>query len=128
MPASPARALDDIGEAGSDEVIAGNLKSCFLVTQAVLPDTQPGLRPHHQSLFGGRAGRRGRRPAYAAIQSRNARADAGRRQPPRGEGITVNAIAPALIETEMVTSDPNATPEDSRRPARATWMRSLTSR
>jgi 3-oxoacyl-[acyl-carrier protein] reductase len=27
------------------------------------------------------------------------------------EGITVNAIAPALIETEMVTSNPNATPE-----------------
>jgi 3-oxoacyl-[acyl-carrier protein] reductase len=26
------------------------------------------------------------------------------------EGITVNAISPALIETEMVTSNPNATP------------------
>jgi len=26
------------------------------------------------------------------------------------EGITVNAIAPALIETEMVTSNMNATP------------------
>jgi 3-oxoacyl-[acyl-carrier protein] reductase len=27
------------------------------------------------------------------------------------EGITVNAIAPALIETEMVTSNPNARPD-----------------
>jgi 3-oxoacyl-[acyl-carrier protein] reductase len=27
------------------------------------------------------------------------------------EGVTVNAISPALIETEMVTSNPNATPE-----------------
>jgi 3-oxoacyl-[acyl-carrier protein] reductase len=27
------------------------------------------------------------------------------------EGITVNAIAPALVETEMVTSNPNATPD-----------------
>jgi len=26
------------------------------------------------------------------------------------DGITVNAIAPALIETDMVTSDPNANP------------------
>ena len=26
------------------------------------------------------------------------------------EGITANAIAPALIETEMVTSNPNAKP------------------
>ena len=26
------------------------------------------------------------------------------------EGITVNAIAPALIETDMVTSNPNANP------------------
>lgn len=27
------------------------------------------------------------------------------------EGITANAIAPALIETEMVTSNPNARPD-----------------
>ena len=27
------------------------------------------------------------------------------------EGITVNAIAPALIETDMVTSNPNARPD-----------------
>jgi 3-oxoacyl-[acyl-carrier protein] reductase len=27
------------------------------------------------------------------------------------EGITVNVIAPALIETEMVTSNPNARPD-----------------
>ena len=27
------------------------------------------------------------------------------------EGITVNAIAPALIETDMVTSNPNASPD-----------------
>ena len=26
------------------------------------------------------------------------------------DGITVNAIAPALVETEMVTSNPNASP------------------
>ena len=27
------------------------------------------------------------------------------------EGITVNAIAPALVETEMVTSNPHASPD-----------------
>jgi 3-oxoacyl-[acyl-carrier protein] reductase len=27
------------------------------------------------------------------------------------EGITVNAIAPALVATEMVTSNPNARPD-----------------
>ena len=27
------------------------------------------------------------------------------------EGITVNVIAPALVETEMVTANPNASPD-----------------
>lgn len=30
---------------------------------------------------------------------------------PAGEGITVNAVAPALIETEMIAGNPKARPE-----------------
>ena len=30
------------------------------------------------------------------------------------EGITVNAISPALIATDMVTANPNATPDRIR--------------
>ena len=36
------------------------------------------------------------------------------------DGITVNAIAPALIETDMVTSNPNASP--SAYPDGAFWL------
>jgi 3-oxoacyl-[acyl-carrier protein] reductase len=101
--------IEQITEADWDDVIDANLKSCFLVTQAVLP----GMRARRSGRIvnlssvaaqvGGVVG-----PHYAASKagihglthfyaSRLAK-----------EGITVNAIAPALIETEMVTSNPNA--------------------
>ncbi len=101
--------VEEIREQDWDDLIDVNLKSCFLVTQAVLP----GLRERRWGRIinlssvaaqtGGVVG-----PHYAASKagvlglthfyaSRYAR-----------EGITVNAIAPALIATEMVTSNPNA--------------------
>ena len=106
------QALDEITEGIWDEVLQNNLKSAFLVTQAVLP----GMRAHRwgriinlssiAAQLGGvvgphyaasKAGIIGLTHSYAALLAK--------------EGITVNVIAPALIETEMVTSNPNARPD-----------------
>lgn len=104
--------LDEITEQDWDEVLATNLKSMFLVTQAVLPGmrqrgwgriinlssvaAQTGgvVGPHYAAS---KAGILGLTHSYAALLAK--------------EGITVNAVAPALIETEMVTSNPRARPD-----------------
>jgi 3-oxoacyl-[acyl-carrier protein] reductase len=104
--------VSEITEQDWDEIISINLKSVFLVTQAVLPTlravrwgrivnlssvaAQTGgvVGPHYAAS---KAGILGLTHAYANLLAK--------------EGITVNAIAPALIETEMVTSNPNAKPD-----------------
>lgn len=106
------QALGEITEQDWDEVVTINLKSYFLVTQAVLPSmralpwgrivnlssvaAQLGgvVGPHYSAS---KAGILGLTRSYASIL-----ADAG---------ITVNAIAPALVLTEMVTGNPNASPD-----------------
>jgi len=105
--------IEEIREQDWDEVIAANLKSCFLVTQAVLPGmrargwgrivnlssvaAQVGgvVGPHYAAS---KAGMLGLTHYYARLLAK--------------EGITVNAIAPALVETEMVASNPNARREN----------------
>ncbi len=104
--------LDEITEQDWDHILSVNLKSMFLVTQAVLPKmraarwgrivnlssvaAQTGgvVGPHYAAS---KAGVLGLTHSYAHLLAK--------------EGITVNAIAPALIETEMVTSNPNAQPD-----------------
>ncbi len=91
------------------ELIAANLTSVFLATQAVLPAMRAArwgriinlssvaaqlggvVGPHYAAS---KAGLHGLTHSYAALLAR--------------EGITVNTIAPALIATEMVTSNPRA--------------------
>lgn len=103
------QAIAEITEADWDEVVDVNLKSCFLVTQAVLPGmrarkwgrvinvssvaAQVGgvVGPHYAAS---KAGMHGMTHYYAAHLA--------------SEGIRVNAIAPALIDTEMVRSNLNA--------------------
>jgi 3-oxoacyl-[acyl-carrier protein] reductase len=103
--------IDAITEQDWDDLIDVNLKSIFLVTQATLPAmrsrrwgrivnlssvaAQVGgvVGPHYAAS---KAGILGLTHAYAALLAK--------------DGVTVNAIAPALIETEMVTSNPRATP------------------
>jgi 3-oxoacyl-[acyl-carrier protein] reductase len=98
--------LEEITEQDWDELIAVNLTSCFLVTQAVLPAmrarrwgriinlssvaAQLGgvVGPHYAAS---KAGMLGLTHSYAALLAK--------------EGITANAIAPAMVETEMVTSN-----------------------
>jgi 3-oxoacyl-[acyl-carrier protein] reductase len=103
--------LEEITEQIWDEVIAVNLKSQFLVTQAVLPSMRARKwgriinlssaaaqvggwnGPHYAAS---KAGVFGLTHAYASLLVK--------------EGITVNVIAPAMIVTEMVTSNPKLQP------------------
>ena len=104
--------IDQMTEESWNDMITSNLTSCFLVTQAVLP----GMRTRHWgrivnissvaaqagSIVGvhyaaSKAGMLGLTRSYARVLAK--------------EGITVNAITPALIATEMVRSNPAAKPE-----------------
>jgi 3-oxoacyl-[acyl-carrier protein] reductase len=100
------RGIDDLTEADFDETIAVNLKSAFLCTQAVLPHmraqqwgriinissgaarTAGSIGLHYNAS---KAGMEGLTRGYAARLAK--------------EGITVNAVAPSLIETDMMTAD-----------------------
>jgi 3-oxoacyl-[acyl-carrier protein] reductase len=101
------RDVDDLTEADFDRTIAVNLKSAFLCTQAVVPGMRErgwgrivnissgaargaGVIGAHYNAS--KAGMEGLTRGYAA---RLAQA-----------GITVNAVAPSLIETDMATSFP----------------------
>jgi len=104
--------VEEISEQDWNEVLDTNLKSCFLMTQAVLP----GMRARHwgrivnlssvAAQLGGVVG-----PHYAASKAGMHGLTHFYAQRFAKEGITVNAIAPALIETEMVTSNLNARPD-----------------
>ncbi len=100
-----ARGIDDLSEADFDQTIAVNLKSVFLCTQAVLPAMRRrrwgrivnissgaargagGIGVHYNAS---KAGMEGLTRGYAARLVK--------------EGITVNAVAPSLIETDMMRS------------------------
>ena len=104
--------LETLTEEVWDRTIATNLKSVFLVTQAVLPGmrrarwgriisvsstaAQTGgiVGPHYAAS---KAGIHGMTHAYASWLAR--------------EGITANAIAPALIETDMIRGHERAKPD-----------------
>jgi 3-oxoacyl-[acyl-carrier protein] reductase len=97
------RTLDDLTEEDFDRTIAVNLKSVFLCTQAVVPGMRArqwgrivnissgaargagGVGPHYNAS---KAGLEGMTRGYAARLVK--------------DGITVNAVAPSLIETDMV--------------------------
>lgn len=97
------RGVDDLTEEEFDRTIAVNLKSAFLCTQAVLPAMRTrqwgrivnissgaargagGVGVHYNAS---KAGMEGLTRGYAARLVK--------------DGITVNAVAPSLIETDMV--------------------------
>jgi hypothetical protein len=64
----------------------------------------------HQPVFSRRTDRRGSGGTLRRIQAGIIGLTHSCASPFVKEGITVNAIAPALIETDMVTSNPNADP------------------
>jgi 3-oxoacyl-[acyl-carrier protein] reductase len=104
-----AKPIADLTEADWDEVVNTNLKSAFLVTQAALPAMRArrwgriiclsSVAAQLGGVIGppyaaSKAGMHGLMHAYAKMLA--------------AEGITANTIAPALIATEMVTSNPHA--------------------
>ena len=107
-----AQKLDEITEGDWDQIVDGNLKSCFLVTQAVLPDMR-GRRFGRIINLSSVAAQIGGviSPQYAASKAGMLGMTRYYARHLAREGITVNAIAPALIETEMVTSNPHARPD-----------------
>jgi len=102
------RGVDDLTEADFDRTIAVNLKSAFLCTRAVLPMMRQrkwgrivnissgaargagAIGPHYNAS---KAGMEGLMRGYAARLVK--------------EGITVNAVAPSLIETDMMKGQPD---------------------
>ena len=101
------RGVDDLTEDDFDRTISVNLKSVFLCTQAVLPAMRArqwgrivnissgaargagSIGPHYNAS---KAGMEGLTRGYAARLVK--------------EGITVNAVAPSLIETDMMSGQP----------------------
>jgi len=97
------RGLDDLTEADFDRTVLVNLKSAFLCTQAVLPSMRSwkwgrivnitsgaargagAIGPHYNAS---KAGMEGLARGYAARLVK--------------DGITVNNVAPSLIETDMM--------------------------
>lgn len=102
------RGIDDLTEEDFDRTVTVNLKSVFLCTQAVLPAMRAkkwgrivnissgaargagAIGPHYNAS---KAGVEGLSRGYAARLVKN--------------GITVNAVAPSLIETDMMKGQPN---------------------
>ncbi len=99
------KSIDDLTEEDFDTTIAVNLKSAFLCIKAVVPGMRTrkwgrivnissgaargagGIGPHYNAS---KAGMEGLTRGYAARLVK--------------DGITVNAVAPSLIETDMVRS------------------------
>ncbi len=105
------RKLEEITELEWDEVLTVNLKSVFLVTQAVIGGMRKrgwGRIINISSVAAQTGGAVG--PHYAASKAGMIGLTHSCALNYVRDGITVNAIAPALIETEMVTSNMNAEP------------------
>ncbi|HZD24971.1 MAG TPA: SDR family NAD(P)-dependent oxidoreductase [Alphaproteobacteria bacterium] len=103
------RGLDELSEEDFDRTIAVNLKSAFLCTGAVLPGMRArrwGRIVHISSGAARGAGVIG--PHYNASKAGMEGLMRGYAARLAGEGITVNAVAPSLVETDMTTAERRA--------------------
>ena len=104
--------LEDITEKDWDEVITTNLKSVFLGSQAVIAGMRRrkwGRIINLSSVAAQTGGVVG--PHYAASKAGILGLTHSLASSLARDGVTANAIAPALIETEMVTRNPKASPD-----------------
>jgi 3-oxoacyl-[acyl-carrier protein] reductase len=105
-------ALEQLTLEDFDAAIAVNLRSAFLMTQAVLPSMR--ARRWGRLIFigsvaaqvGGVVG-----PHYAASKAGMVGLMHGYASLLAKEGITANVIAPALIDTDMIRDNPRARPD-----------------
>jgi len=97
------RGVDDLREADFDRTIAVNLKSVFLCMQAVLPMMRSGKWGRIVNISSGAARGAGSiGPHYNASKAAVEGLTRGYAARLVKEGITVNAVAPSLIETDMM--------------------------
>lgn len=109
---APAASLEELDAATFDRTLEVNLRSAFLLSRAVLPSMR--RRRFGRLLFvsstaaqvGGVVG-----PHYAAAKAGLVGLMHGYAARLAAEGITANAIAPALVETEILAALPGARPE-----------------
>jgi 3-oxoacyl-[acyl-carrier protein] reductase len=100
--AAPRR-IEEITEDDFDRAIDVNLKSAFLCTQAVLP----GMRARHWgriinlSSIGARIGSGSVSVAYAAAKAGLEGLTRAYALRLAADGVTVNAVAPGLVDTDM---------------------------
>ena len=101
------RGIDDLSEEDFDCTIAVNLKSTFLCTQAVLPMMRARKWGRIVNISSGAARGAGSiGPHYNASKTGMEGLTRGYAARLVKEGITVNAVAPSLIETDMMSGQP----------------------
>ena len=99
---APHYSWDQIPEEGWDEVMAINLKSAYLVTQAVISGMRARQWGRIVNIASGAAATGGVvGPYYAASKAGLLGLTHGYASFTMREGITVNAVAPSLILTDM---------------------------
>jgi 3-oxoacyl-[acyl-carrier protein] reductase len=99
----PAHGLDDLTEAVFDQTIAVNLKSAFLCTQAVVPGMRERRFGRIVNISSGAArGAGGIGVHYNASKAGMEGLTRGYAARLAADGVTVNAVSPSLIDTDMV--------------------------
>jgi 3-oxoacyl-[acyl-carrier protein] reductase len=106
------QALEEISEQDWDEVLTTNLKSVFLVTRAVIAGMRKQKWGRIINISSGAAHTGGIvGPHYAASKAGMLGLTHSCARLYAREGVTANAIAPALIVTDMLAENPKASPE-----------------
>jgi 3-oxoacyl-[acyl-carrier protein] reductase len=99
------RTVDELTEADFDRTITLNLKSAFLCTQAVLPHLRAQRWGRIVNISSGAArGAGGIGVHYNASKAGMEGLTRGYAARLVAEGITVNAVAPSLIDTDMMSA------------------------
>jgi len=100
------RGLEDLTEADFDQAIAVNLKSAFLCTQAVVAGMKARRWGRIINISSGAARGAGIVGAhYNASKAGMEGLTRGYAARLAGEGVTVNAVSPSLIATDMIAPD-----------------------